>query len=167
MTDELTPAADFGQVIATADGRASVRFQRVLSAPIDRVWRALTDSGDLVVWLEAGSIGSGEGEAVSIDFDDGPVTGRVTVWQPPRRLEYTWLIEGEPESVVRFELSSSGSATQLDLEHIRLPRSMGTGYGAGWHAHLDRLADHLTRRLVRGWSERFDAVMDAYRSATS
>ncbi len=167
MTDEITRSADLGQVIDAADGRVSVRFRRVLAAPMDEVWKALTDSEDLEVWLEAGSIEPEEGGTVTVDFDDGPVKGRVTAWDPPRLLEYTWLIEGEPESIVRFELTPSGTDTQLDLEHIGLPRSMGTGYGAGWHAHLDRLADHATGCPVRGWSDRFDAVLDDYRAVTS
>lgn len=164
MNDDNTRPDDFGQVIDDAEGRASVRFRRVLKAPIDAVWRALTEPAELTAWLEVASIEPAEGGAVSIEFDDGPVTGRVTIWQPPHLLEYTWLIAGESESVVRFELSSTGSGTRLDLEHIRLPGSMGAGYGAGWHAHLDRLEDHLTGRRVRSWNDRFEVVLGRYRS---
>lgn len=155
-------SSDRGSVSIDGD-RAAVVFERTLEASVARVWQALTDPDDLAAWLESASIGRRVGGDVHIGFDNGPVTGVVTEWEPPTLLEYTWIIEGEPESVVRFELSDVGGATRLVLEHVRLPESMGPGYGAGWHGYLDRLDDRLAGRGVRDWAERFDEVFDGYR----
>jgi uncharacterized protein YndB with AHSA1/START domain len=149
--------------VTTTEREASVRFERTIAAPIERVWRALTEPDDLAIWLERTSLDGRVGGAVEIAFDDGPVTGEITAWDPPHALEYTWIIEGEQPSVVRFELTTIGDATMLALHHVRLPRSMNSGYAAGWHAHLDQLEDRLGDRPVRPWSERFDAVLPDYR----
>lgn len=154
-------SSDRGTVTVDGD-RASVVFVRILEASVARVWQALTDPEDLSAWLESASIGRRVGDEVHIGFDDGPVTGVVTAWEPPTLLEYTWIIEGERESVVRFALSDVGGATRLVLEHVRLPESMAPGYGAGWHSYLDRLDDRLAGRGVRDWTERFDELFDAY-----
>lgn len=161
MTDGST--GDLGEVRHEGD-RASVRFERTLAASIERVWQALTAPEELAAWLDVATIEPHEGGAVTIDFDGGAVSGVVTRWDPPVALEYTWIIEGEPESVVRFELSAAGNATRLVLEHVALPESMGSGYGAGWHAHLDRLADLIGGRPVRPWDATFQAVFDRYRA---
>lgn len=161
MTNPHTGAP--GDVHSTDDA-TSVRFERTMSASIDRVWRALTEADELSIWLDQTSLQPGAGGSVKIDFEDGPVHGTVTVWDPPHVLEYTWLIEGESTSAVRFELLTTGGATRLILAHTMLPNTMGTGYAAGWHAHLDRLDDHLSGRQVRGWDDRFEAVLEHYRN---
>jgi hypothetical protein len=61
---------------------------------------------------------------------------------------------------MRWELAAvnDGSSTLLTLEHTLLSTEVSSGYGAGWHAHLDQLEGHLVGR-VPDW----DALFAAYR----
>jgi uncharacterized protein YndB with AHSA1/START domain len=152
---------DFGDV--TADG---LRFERTLDAPADDVWEALTVPDALARWLDRTEFEARAGGAVTIHFDDGPVHGRVLVYDPPSVLEYTWRIQGEPETVLRFALEPLGDRTRLVLLHRGLPASQETGYAAGWHAHLDRLAALWTGEPV-DWADRFSELRPVYADRSS
>ncbi|HEY7208371.1 MAG TPA: SRPBCC family protein [Gaiellaceae bacterium] len=144
--------------------RRGLRFERFLAAPPDEVWSALTDPERLARWLAPASIELRPGGAVSIDFGEGQaVVGMVLACEPPLLLEYEWRFSGEGESIVRFELSAHGDGTALLLDHRLLGAEQATGYGAGWHAHLDLLGDELTGRSGPGWDERFEQLLPAYR----
>src|SRR4026209_686774 len=43
----------------------------------------------------------------------------------------------------------------------RLGRAAGTGYAAGWHAHLDALAGSIE---LGSWQQRFEELLPDYRS---
>jgi len=155
----------FGTV-TNFDASATVRFERIIDAGIDRVWRALTDAEDLGSWLAPTEIELRRGARVSIDFaEGGRVTGEVIVIDAPNTLEYTWDFTGEGRSVVRFELTTDGARTRLVLEHRLLPPDQAVGYGAGWHAHLDVLTAHVTGGAPIDWDERFAGVLGSYTGA--
>ena len=72
-------------------------------------------------------------------------TGRVTAYEPPHLLEYTWNEEEAScgpvaDALVRWELSEEGTGVRLTLTHSRLPEIEVLAHGAGWHAFLQRLA---------------------------
>lgn len=143
-----------------ADGdRRRLRFERRLDASIDDVWAALTEPERLARWLAPASFGGG---CVRIDFGGDVVTGSVLASEPPHLLEYEWRFPGETESIVRIELLADEEATLLVLEHRRLGVDQAAGYAAGWHAHLDRLAD-----AASSWDERFQQWLPHYRAAAS
>lgn len=121
--------------------RCAVRFERLYDFAVDELWRALTDPDQLRGWLaHVRSLDLHVGGAVELSFgDDDRVRGEVLAVEPGRVLEYTWTFPGESESVVRFELVPREHGTLLVLDHRRLGREAGIGYGAGWHAHLDML----------------------------
>jgi uncharacterized protein YndB with AHSA1/START domain len=152
---------DFGDI--TADG---LRFERTLEAPVDDVWAALTRPDALARWLDRADFEPRVGGAVTIHFDDGPVEGRILAYDPPSMLEYTWRIEGEPDTVLRFELEPLGGRTRLVLLHRGLPANQETGYAAGWHAHLDRLAALWTGGAV-DWADRFRKLRPLYADRSS
>jgi uncharacterized protein YndB with AHSA1/START domain len=145
--------------------RRTVRFVRDLDAPVDDVWDALTDPARLGRWLAPTTIDPRAGGEVHHDFGEGETChGRILTWDPPRVLEYGWAFTGEPDSVVRFELTPTGTGTRLTLVHRQLGAPHATGYGAGWHAHLDRLAAELAGDVdAIDWAERFAAVLPRYR----
>jgi uncharacterized protein (TIGR00369 family) len=62
----------------------------------------------------------------------------VTVWDPPRRLAYTWS-EDSTNSEVSFELSLVDGSVRLVLTHRSMPLGHEIGLGGGWHACLDAL----------------------------
>ena len=149
-------------------GTYTIRFERLLAFPPTEVWAALTEPERLREWLAEATVVPGPGGSITLDFgaDGGTEGGRITAWEPPRTLAYEWNFVGEDPSFVRFELSveDAGSATRLVLEHTRLEKAAGTGYGAGWHAHLDQLEGHLRGEPVP-WDSRFDALLPRYEQA--
>lgn len=158
MTDQL------GTFDITGGG-ASVRFERRLDAPVERVWQALTEEGQLARWLTAGTFGAHESGALAFDFGEGgTVSGHITIWEPPRRLAYTWLIPDEPPSTVAWTLQAEGTGTRLWLVHSALPERMGRGYAAGWHAYLERLGAVATDGQPPDFDARFEALLAVYTS---
>ena len=138
----------------------TVRIQRILPGPIERVWAFLTESEQRGRWLAAGPMEPRVGGAVALHFrndelSDGErapekyrdsecrqaqVDGRVIAWEPPRRLAYSW----GGGSEVTFELTPEAAGVRLVLTHRRLPdREQMLGVSAGWHAHLDILVARL------------------------
>lgn len=158
------PPSSSGYGVATAPD--TVRFERLLRGPIDRVWAYLTDPEKRAQWLAAGPMELRVGGRVSLvfrhgelsptpevvperyrSFDGAVVEGRVTRCEPPHVLGYTW---GEAEGVdseVTFELADQGDRVHLVLTHRRLAgRAAMLSVAGGWHTHLDILADRLAGR---------------------
>jgi uncharacterized protein YndB with AHSA1/START domain len=151
-----------GRVVTDGE-TADVVFERLIAASPARVWSLLTSSDGLATWLAPATIEPNPGGVVSIDFGEGEgVTGRIMEWEPEHRLSYTWLIEGERESVVTWVLEEEDVGTRLSLSHRSLPGAMGAGYGAGWHAHLDMLAASATGDPIPDWGERFEELISSY-----
>lgn len=137
---------------------ASVRFERLLPGPIGRVWDYLTQSELRGKWLAPGTMEPKLGGKVELTFNHADLSpepseapekyrgghtlgGRITRFDPPHALGFTW---GESGSEVTFELSERGSQVLLVVTHIKLPsRDMMRNVAGGWHAHLAILADRL------------------------
>lgn len=145
----------------------TIRFERLLPGPIERVWDYLTDSKKRSTWLAGGEMELRVGGRVEFVFrnreltghDDPPppkyaeydkesfMHGRVTICEPPRRLAYTWGEKTGEDSEVTFELTKRADKVLLVLTHRRLgSRDTMLGAAGGWHAHLDILADRLEGR---------------------
>ncbi|AXV79778.1 MULTISPECIES: SRPBCC family protein [Ralstonia solanacearum species complex] len=171
---------DYGNVIATD----TVRLERVLPGPIERVWSYLVESDKRAQWLASGEIEPRVGGSVKHVFhnakltghDDPPppelaayggehvMLGRVTAYEPPRLLAYTWTSHstGGP-SEVRFELTAQGNKVHLLLTHTRLPgRDAMVSVSGGWHAHLGVLADRLDQREPASFWPAFARLRDEY-----
>jgi len=152
--------------VTNFDEDATVRFERDLPASAARVWKTLTDPTDLAGWLAPGSIDPVVGAEVQLDFGpDQLVVGVVTDCEIGTVLEYTWSFTGEPDSLLRYELSSDAATSTLTLVHSTLPPEQAVGYGAGWHAHLDMLEAHLSGNDPIDWEERFSQLFPLYAGA--
>jgi uncharacterized protein YndB with AHSA1/START domain len=165
----------------------TVRIERLMPGPIERLWTWLTDSDKRSRWLAAGAMQLHAGGAVEHLFrnnalsaaDDPPppryaahaehtMHGQVLACEPPRLLRYRWG-EGDLASDVTFELSPQGDQVRLVVTHRRLAsRDMVLSVAAGWHAHLAILAARLDEapapsfwslhtRLEREYGERLPA----------
>lgn len=153
----------------------TIRFERVLPGPIERVWAYLTDSEKRGRWLASGELEPRVGGAVTLHFRHAELTpheeatpgkyrhiehgasftGRVTACEPPRLLAYTWAEESGSDSEVTFELTPRDDGTvQLVLTHRRLDDpGLLVSVASGWHTHLGILSDHLKGHTPRPfWS---------------
>jgi uncharacterized protein YndB with AHSA1/START domain len=139
-------------VLETVGDRQVLRFQRRLAHPIERVWAALTEPRELLGWFGEAEINLVEGGRFTLRWLNADQTGqRVTMratisrLEPPRLLETT----GEPHGVLRWELSPDAGGTLLTFSStVVLPEEYRTMVLAGWHYHLDALADALDGRSV-------------------
>lgn len=153
----------------------TIRFERLLPGPIERVWSYLTESEKRGKWLATGKMELRVGGKVELNFyhpnlseEDDPIpekykhheegssmTGEITRIDPPRLLSYTWGEESGSDSEVTFELTPKGEKVLLVLTHRNLGdnREVLIGVGAGWHTHLDILSDNLQGNAPKGfWS---------------
>lgn len=120
--------------------RSTLTFVRHLPGPIERVWAYLTDPELLAKWFSDGAVADSVGGEVRFEIG---ATGRITVYEPPHLLEYTWNEEDASvgpvaDALVRWELSEEGTGVRLTLTHSRLPENEILGHGAGWHTFLQR-----------------------------
>lgn len=144
----------------------TVRLERVLPGPIERVWAYLTESEKRGKWLASGPMELKVGGGVELTFRNadltghpetpperyrdrgcGVVRGRITRCEPPRLLAYTWDGGSGTPSEVTFELTPQGADVRLVLTHRRLPdRTTMVSVASGWHAHVGVLLDRLHGR---------------------
>lgn len=136
-----------GALRETADGLV-VRFERLLDRPVAKVWAALTDPAILKNWLGEVEIEPRVGCKYALTFRESGfvMTGVITVFEPERVLEYSWLEEIEapelPKSLARWELSAAEDGCRLVLTH-RFPKGVARKdilpFLGGWEAFLDVL----------------------------
>jgi uncharacterized protein YndB with AHSA1/START domain len=159
LNNDVTPQRGYGVVTAPD----TVRLERLLPGPIERVWSYLTDSEKRGRWLASGEMELEAGGSVEHVFDNSALTGhddpppakyakyasgstmlaRIVACEPPHVLSYTW----DEGSQVTFELSRQADSVKLVLTHSRLAtREALLSVAAGWHAHLDILIDRLNDR---------------------
>jgi len=150
-----------------ATDASTVRFERLLPGPIERVWAYLTESDKRAQWFASGPMDLRIGGRVELKFrhsdltphseptperykkyGDGPtLDARVTRCEPPRLLSFTWGDQADDESEVTFELTPQGGNVLLVLTHRRLAnREAMRDVAGGWHTHLGILADKLNGR---------------------
>ena len=154
---------DYG--IVTAPG--TVRIERLLPGPIERIWDYLTVSEKRAKWLASGDMELRLGGRVELAFSNSELTGHddrppekyachaggsrmqghITACDPPRLLSYTWGDDSDDSSEVRFELTPRADKVLLVVTHARLAtHGAMISVSAGWHAHLAILADRLNDR---------------------
>ena len=152
-----------GTVEKTADG-ATVRFERHFPSPPADVWRALTDPTELARWLSDATVDLRLGGTIQVRFDDGTMNGVITALAVESVLAYTWHEGEDRESHVRWELDQTDDGTTLRLTHTKLKADSASGFGGGWHHHLDRLEGVVAGKPV-DWSwKTFEELEPLYRS---
>lgn len=121
--------------LETFDGRPALRFERRLDHSVERVWRAVSEPGELARWFVAPIEWT---PAPGETFEAMEEAGEVTEVDPPRSLAYTW--GGEH---FRFELERDGDGCRLIFLHVFDDRTLGAQHATGWELYFDRLDAHL------------------------
>ena len=137
---------------------ATLKIQRLLPGPIERVWAYLTESELRRKWLAAGEmvmkvdapfelvwrndeLTNPPGQRPPGLGDERRMRSRITELDPPRKLAFAWEGSGD----VSFELEPKGNDVLLTVIHRRLPdRATLLRVAAGWHTHLDVLVARTT-----------------------
>ncbi len=165
MNIAITPEADYGTV--TAPG--TVRIQRLLPGPIERIWSYLTDSELRRQWLAAGDMAPQAGSSFELVWRNDELTdppgnkpenfgeehrmqSRIVEFDPPHRLAFTWGDSGK----VAFDLERKGDKVMLTVLHEGISdRNNMLMIGAGWHMHLNvleaRAGGRGTEPFWDGW----------------
>jgi uncharacterized protein YndB with AHSA1/START domain len=138
MTDDL------GQVRRAGD-TVEIVFRRRLARPVEKVWAALTVPERIADWFAEASIDRLQpGGRMELYFTHASYRSlaRIETVEPMRTIAWTWSdMDGSNPSLVRFDLEPDGDGCRLTLTHSGLSPKDGAGVGAGWHAHLQGLAD--------------------------
>jgi uncharacterized protein YndB with AHSA1/START domain len=144
------------------DGRFTLRFERTLGHPPERVWGALTEPKQLREWFPTDIEGErklgakirfafredapkAEGDMHELlEHDPEDLDGQFTEFDPPRLLAYTW---GDED--LRWELEPSGEGSLLTFTHTfdersgvphpAGPRMRAARDASGWEVCLDTL----------------------------
>jgi uncharacterized protein YndB with AHSA1/START domain len=171
--NEAATVGAYGELIEPT----TLKIQRVLPGPIERVWAYLTDSDLRRKWLASGAMELKVGAPFTLTWRNDELTtppghrpegfstehsmeSRILVVDPPRRLAYTFGAHGE----VTFELEPrSNNRVLLTLTHRRLPdRATMLKVGAGWHAHLDVLVARASGEEPAPFWDTWLALKDDY-----
>jgi uncharacterized protein YndB with AHSA1/START domain len=164
--NNLSQPEDFGVLIEPA----TLKIQRLLPGPIERVWAYLTQSDLRRQWLAAGDMELRAGATFELVWRNDELTdppgqrppgfsaehraqNRIIEVDPPHKLVTTFGNAGE----VSYELTPKGSNVLLTLIHRRVPdRNAMLKVGPGWHMHLDVLVARLTGKKIEpfwdGWT---------------
>jgi uncharacterized protein YndB with AHSA1/START domain len=142
---------------------STVRFERLLPGPIEKVWSFLADSDKRAEWFTSGALPQ-VGEAFDMTFhhadysphksppppgyenvDREPQVMRSTLLalEPPHRLAFTFgkeIASGQYSEVdIRLTPQADGKV-KLTLTHSKLPdHKYALNISGGWHSHLTML----------------------------
>ena len=158
-------AATGGQGVLLEPG--TVRFERVLPGPIERVWAFLTEEEKRAEWFMRAPTVVKPGGRMELRFNNSDLSphkeptpekykecesmvshATVTECSPPHVFVFEWEEPTSGASEVRFELTNEGEKVRLVLTHRRLAKREDVlGVLGGWHTHLDILVDKVSGRV--------------------
>ena len=146
---------------------AELRFERILPASVETVWKYLTETELRQRWFMGGSIDGRVGGAIEFVFDhdqlsdkDVPMPERyagnrgrrwsetIVRYEPPHAIAYTF--GSDADSIATFELADAGDGrTRLTLVHSGIRNAdQAVNFGGGWASHLAVLQARLEGRGV-------------------
>ncbi|GLY13133.1 hypothetical protein Kisp01_01490 [Kineosporia sp. NBRC 101677] len=116
-------------------GRPAVRLERRYPHPVERVWRAVTESASLTHWFPSEvEFDLAAGKVVFDPNGPDPMTGLVLESDPPRRLIFTW-----DSDQLEFTLAPDGDGTLFTLTHRFDDRPGAASFATGWEQCLNAL----------------------------
>lgn len=155
---------------------ATLKIERLLPGPVERVWDYLTKSELRRQWLASGNMDLKVDAPFELtwrndELTDPPGTrpegfseqhsmqSRITELEPLRKLTFTW---GDCGSVT-MTLEPRGTNVLLTLVHQRISdRKNMLMVGAGWHMHLDILAARINGKKALPFWDGWLRLRDEY-----
>jgi uncharacterized protein YndB with AHSA1/START domain len=142
----------------------TIERELVLNAPVERVWDAITDAGQVSAWFGVqAEIDLRPGGGVVFVVQEGQFRARVVDVDPPRRFAYRWSLDKDtdvdvgPTTLVTFTLEPWNGGTRLLLVEsgfASLPEKIRDGHlsqnTAGWAEELGELMKYLETGAARG-----------------
>jgi uncharacterized protein YndB with AHSA1/START domain len=130
-------------------GRPAVRFIRSYDRPAERLWSAVTEPDELSLWFPA-KVAMEHRAGGPIEFSGDPnmpaMTGSVLIYDPPRRLAFSW-----GASELHFELEARGEhRCVLTLTDVLDAENAAARNAAGWQVCLAELTKHMTGLAADG-----------------
>lgn len=141
---------------AATPATRSILIERTMPHPPEKIWRALTQSSLIAEWLMENDFeprlgGRFQFRAKPMGNWNGRVDCEITVFEPPRRLVYTWkggsvqnLGYGTAlDSIVEWTLTPVAGGTCVRMEHSGFGPQNASAYetmSSGWPKVLERLA---------------------------
>ena len=137
MSEKILSLSDRDGSFHQSGDAYCVRFERILDQPIQRIWTALTEPGQVSAWLAPATIKGRAGGSISVEMVGGKMGGKILQWKEDNILEYQWYMD----SIVRWELLPDGDRRCRLIFTFRFaPKSQLKDAATGWHYHLDALA---------------------------
>lgn len=154
--------------------RYTLRVERRLDEPPEKVWRALTDRGLLRQWFPCDVEGEwtagaslrfeflrGEGEGLS----EEDMRGQVLAVEEPRLLEFRWGTD-----LLKYELTPDGDGCRFRLSHTFDDPSWGARNAAGWEMcleNLDLLLEGVgfVKFVAKVWKAKYDRYAVEFEAA--
>jgi uncharacterized protein YndB with AHSA1/START domain len=148
----------------------TIRLERTLDAPVDKVWRYLTVADLRREWFMGGTDARADGEFELLNDHDNLSSEEApypesyaqykgTKWHekvlrfdPLRLLATTF--QGGKNGTVTYELFPEGERTRLVLTHSGIQSGTGSqDFGSGWNSHMTVLQEKLAGRSVPNFWE--------------
>jgi uncharacterized protein YndB with AHSA1/START domain len=132
-----------------------LKLDRTLNAPVERVWKALTEGAQIARWYGPSDdfrievmewdCRVGGDYRVAMHHKEGQTHtcfGTFKTLLPNERIAYSWAWEGQPpmDTLVTFELAAEGDRTHLSFTHAGFPAEEAREqHRMGWTGSLERL----------------------------
>ncbi len=142
----------------------AVRVEDTYDTDIEDLWSALTEPDRLARWIAKVDGDLQVGGAINAAFTsawEGP--GRIDVCDAPNHLVVTLEPGTEDEAVIEAVLSAEAGKTRLVVEDRGLALNVLHLHGAGWQAHFEDLARHLTG-CESQWRARWEDLTPVYQA---
>jgi uncharacterized protein YndB with AHSA1/START domain len=133
-----------------------------IAAPTERVFRALTDSDQLMRWFTEASCpvkfwqmdarlggkysyGTEKSNFMVNGVSEFKCHGEILEFDPPRLLVYTWIanwhLDPDKKTIVRWELTPTASGTHVKVTHSGLAQDPEArkDYSGGWPGVVEKL----------------------------
>lgn len=168
--EKLSERSSTSEILGTIEAPTTIRFERVLPAEVETVWRYLTDPDLVCKWLGKSSMQPRDGGRIEINFDsemqvDGVarIRGLIDRFDAPKSIAYSWIdTQSALPSHVSFELSEHERETNLVLVHSGLPEDKLAEFLALWHTRLDALIAHLKGLVPPDFVSNFRKLLPIY-----